>query len=460
MIRDPATGAVLIRANQGHTMKTVAAEKLLTRLTLADVHTYPYVVHGTTARAWPLIKKTGLNKMERNHIHFAIGLPRDEGVVSGMRGSSAVLVELDLAAVLAAGTIPMFISDNKVILSPGVDGSGGSIPPQYFKSVTNRKTGANLLESGAGSQAVEGPGVTLTGAISVTSFGYKYSDAPPAADIILDCRCLPNPHRVTELRALTGEHIDVQSYVFGSAGKAHAIVKRAVASVQSTVGARGLTVAVGCHGGQHRSVAVTLAISEALSAKGFTVGTEHREKGSWGGGGGGGGGGRGGGAVSWATERTKQPPTQPAAPAPAPAAAGGAGAGAGAVLATEAGLQQPPWRGLTPADLRSIWVTASHARADKKQGVFAFYGHNPAKATHPYFSNFYWQDEPFEFIFPECKCDHTRAFSRALSISLSLSRPLSLSLSLSRARSLSVATSTDTTTYTHHPQHTQHTQHT
>ena len=68
MIRDPATGAVLIRANQGHTMKTVAAEKLLTRLTLADVHTYPYVVHGTTARAWPLIKKTGLNKMERNHI--------------------------------------------------------------------------------------------------------------------------------------------------------------------------------------------------------------------------------------------------------------------------------------------------------------------------------------------------------------------------------------------------------
>ena len=106
-------------------MTTVDAEKLLTPLTLADLDSYPYVVHGTTAHAWPMIKNTGLNKMGRNHIHFAIGLPKDAGVISGMRASSAVLIELDLAKVLAAGNIPMYISTNNVILSPGLNGSPG-----------------------------------------------------------------------------------------------------------------------------------------------------------------------------------------------------------------------------------------------------------------------------------------------------------------------------------------------
>ena len=131
LIRDPNTGATLIRANQGHTVTTVDAEKLLTPLTLADLDSYPYVVHGTTAHAWPMIKNTGLNKMGRNHIHFAIGLPKDAGVISGMRASSAVLIELDLAKVLAAGNIPMYISTNKVILSPGLNGSPGQRPNPF-----------------------------------------------------------------------------------------------------------------------------------------------------------------------------------------------------------------------------------------------------------------------------------------------------------------------------------------
>ena len=184
LIRHPATGAVLIRANQGHTMRSVDAEKLLTRLTPGDVDTYPYVVHGTTARAWPMIQKTGLNKMARNHIHFAIGLPDDAGVISGMRGSSAVLVELDLAAVLAAGNIPMYISDNKVILSPGADGSGGSIPPQYFKSATNRQTGANLLDGGGGG----GGGGGSVAAAAGGSCGSKRSSREASA-----AACAPGP---------------------------------------------------------------------------------------------------------------------------------------------------------------------------------------------------------------------------------------------------------------------------
>ena len=72
--------------------------------------------------------------MSRNHIHFAPGRPKDKEVVSGMRTSCDVIIEIDLAAAIKAG-ISFFISTNNVILTQGID---GVLPPKFFKSVVTK----------------------------------------------------------------------------------------------------------------------------------------------------------------------------------------------------------------------------------------------------------------------------------------------------------------------------------
>eukprot|EP01126_Amoeba_proteus_P013904 TRINITY_DN15996_c0_g1_i9.p1 TRINITY_DN15996_c0_g1~~TRINITY_DN15996_c0_g1_i9.p1 ORF type:complete len:183 (-),score=31.71 TRINITY_DN15996_c0_g1_i9:149-697(-) len=118
-----------IRANQGHSLKDV--EVAMVRI--QDASEIPCAIHGTTSSAWSIIRDEGLSRMNRQHIHFAIGDCSSSEVVSGMRKSSEVLIHLDVEAALRDG-IPLFLSSNKVVLSPGVVGDG-KIPPSYFKSV-------------------------------------------------------------------------------------------------------------------------------------------------------------------------------------------------------------------------------------------------------------------------------------------------------------------------------------
>lgn len=75
-----------IRAAQGHSMQQIASEELLEKIT-NPFHIASPIVHGTYLDPLPLIMKGGLNKMGRNHIHMAIGMPGDKTVISGMRGS-------------------------------------------------------------------------------------------------------------------------------------------------------------------------------------------------------------------------------------------------------------------------------------------------------------------------------------------------------------------------------------
>ena len=83
---------------------------------IEDAGLYPSVIHGTYSKFWDAIKKEGLKRMSRNHIHFAPGRPKDKEVVSGMRTSCDVIIEIDLAAAIKAG-ISFFISTNNVILT-------------------------------------------------------------------------------------------------------------------------------------------------------------------------------------------------------------------------------------------------------------------------------------------------------------------------------------------------------
>lgn len=124
-----------IRANQGHSIKAIQVE--MTPITSAKE--YPTVIHGTNSKAWTLIAKdpNGLNRMNRNHIHFASGLLGEDGVISGMRHSCTHLIYVDMEKALNAG-VKFFKSENGVVLTGGVKDEG-RLPKEYFTKVVTTK---------------------------------------------------------------------------------------------------------------------------------------------------------------------------------------------------------------------------------------------------------------------------------------------------------------------------------
>lgn len=174
----------LIRATQGHSIKSVDAASFLEKLSLSDDEsTLPTtVVHGTYHATWPLIVKSGgLRCMTRNHVHFATGpslesvLSRiketttshaadgraeaeDSRVISGMRRDAQVLIYIDLKKALAAGC-PFWRSENGVILSEGLSTAAAGeeqnsnasqqqqkiVPLDFFDVVVERKRGLGVL---------------------------------------------------------------------------------------------------------------------------------------------------------------------------------------------------------------------------------------------------------------------------------------------------------------------------
>ncbi|XP_065833322.1 tRNA 2'-phosphotransferase 1-like [Oscarella lobularis] len=127
------TGRKQIRANQGHTI-SVVDEELLTPIT--EPEDVPVAVHGTYVRCWDSIKRQGLSRMKRNHIHMAAGEIGDEGIVSGMRKGCQVIIRIDAAKAIKDG-LKFYRSANGVILSPGDE--AGFIPPKYFESAVQIK---------------------------------------------------------------------------------------------------------------------------------------------------------------------------------------------------------------------------------------------------------------------------------------------------------------------------------
>ena len=106
--------------------------------------------------------------------------------------------------------------------------------------------------------------------INVLSFGYKYG-IPVDSDLVLDCRFIPNPHWIPELRPLNGLDDPVSAKVLGSEGVAD-FVKSYVGVVKQMIpgyfreGKKYVTIAIGCTGGKHRSVAIAEEIAKQLSS--------------------------------------------------------------------------------------------------------------------------------------------------------------------------------------------------
>jgi UPF0042 nucleotide-binding protein len=117
--------------------------------------------------------------------------------------------------------------------------------------------------------------------LSMLTFGYKYG-IPVDADVVIDCRLLPNPHWVDELRPLTGADQSVREYIFTQPGAADFLdaattLLRRYETGYLNEGKQYATIAIGCTGGRHRSVAVARELADRLRADGIEVSLSHRD---------------------------------------------------------------------------------------------------------------------------------------------------------------------------------------
>lgn len=118
-------------------------------------------------------------------------------------------------------------------------------------------------------------------AVNVLSFGFKYG-VPPEADLVFDVRFLANPHYVPHLRALDGRNPLIRNYVFSDP-----LAKEFLSKLEELVdftlpqyireGKAYLTIAIGCTGGQHRSVVMAEQVGRFLMEKGYRVNIQHRD---------------------------------------------------------------------------------------------------------------------------------------------------------------------------------------
>lgn len=128
-----------------------------------------------------------------------------------------------------------------------------------------------------------GGGSNPTIRINVLSFGYKYG-IPVDADLVLDCRFIPNPHWVPELRQLTGLTAEVANYVFDQPEVTEVVEKyvsllKTLSKGYLREGKKFVTLAVGCTGGKHRSVAIAEKIATELNKKEISTKAIHRDLG-------------------------------------------------------------------------------------------------------------------------------------------------------------------------------------
>ena len=120
--------------------------------------------------------------------------------------------------------------------------------------------------------------------VTVLSFGYKYG-LPSDADHVADCRFLPNPYWVPELKSLNGQDAPVRDYVLGLPGAEDFVTGYVAALVPVLDGSgrenkRHATIALGCTGGKHRSVAIAEELGRRLATlPGIAVSVKHRDLG-------------------------------------------------------------------------------------------------------------------------------------------------------------------------------------
>ena len=106
---------IMIRANQGHSMKNIEIQMK----EITNPKEYPTIIHGTFINKMESIMKTGLNKMNRQHIHMCSSLPNSPNQPkSGIRYNTEIIIYINLEKALNEG-LKFFESENGVILCEG-----------------------------------------------------------------------------------------------------------------------------------------------------------------------------------------------------------------------------------------------------------------------------------------------------------------------------------------------------
>lgn len=123
----------------------------------------------------------------------------------------------------------------------------------------------------------EGPEMS----VSVVSFGFKYG-IPIEADLVFDVRCLPNPFYIAELRHQTGLDAGVRDFLWGYQQTSDLVkhledLMSFLLPLYVEEGKSALVIAVGCTGGQHRSVAITRSLADFIRQKGYNASENHRD---------------------------------------------------------------------------------------------------------------------------------------------------------------------------------------
>ena len=144
-------------------------------------------------------------------------------------------------------------------------------------------TRLNVHELRARMRDFFGRGTTVGLRLSIVSFGYKYG-LPVDADLVADCRFLPNPHWIAELAPMTGRDDPVREYVLSRPGAAeflyhYAELLNVVLPGYEREGKRFVTLAIGCTGGKHRSVAMADELAARIAGLGVDVQVVHRDLG-------------------------------------------------------------------------------------------------------------------------------------------------------------------------------------
>lgn len=117
--------------------------------------------------------------------------------------------------------------------------------------------------------------------ISLLSFGFR-NGLPPEADIVMDVRFLPNPYFIKALQEQSGFDLGVKDYVLGHpvsrsfVARFHALLKMLIPEYLRE-GKSYLTVAIGCTGGQHRSVTIVNYLRDLLQEDGYEISVNHRD---------------------------------------------------------------------------------------------------------------------------------------------------------------------------------------
>ena len=117
--------------------------------------------------------------------------------------------------------------------------------------------------------------------VNIQSFGYK-NGIPIDADIVMDVRFLNNPFYDPALRPLTGRDQAVRDYVFASDSAKHFLesycnLMREVLPQYAASGRLDVNIAIGCTGGQHRSISVAVELADNLIKAGYNVNLKHRD---------------------------------------------------------------------------------------------------------------------------------------------------------------------------------------